>query len=291
MAVFIVIFSEMCEVLMNRKYTGFTLLMVMLHCSVVASTTKIDESEQDTSSLSEPLKQSDSLELTQSSVDVASLGKTAKTTNSASKELTEGQVKAKGDAENKNKTTTEPLESNDTSAALFKADPFTEVCQARLQFVTAVEKKRQELQLTPDVSMVMSQFLSLQRTKRGTKVVSNVICQQLSGANYSGSQQEWTQFIDQAVTGMKKSSGKKMQLVLVGEKDKLFHQDIDNREYTLYGEFKGSKQVIYNLAVLDKPNNTVYTFSVSGSKRYNDAILEEYQRIIASFSLVPADGA
>jgi hypothetical protein len=172
-----------------------------------------------------------------------------------------------------------------TSPALETTATVNKVCQAQVSFTNKVQKKQQEVSLSADMSVSMSQFLSVQSRMYGNKVASNVICQQLVGGRYTGSSQEWSQFMESGITGLQKSSGTKIRVVDVGDEEKHFHQAIDHREYTFYGTFKGSKQVIYNVAILDKLNNTLYTLSVSGAEQLHSDILNEFKRLIKSFKL------
>ena len=162
---------------------------------------------------------------------------------------------------------------------------FTQVCDAQLTFFNSPKYKQQTLKLSNTVSLKLSQYLSTYKSRFGTKVATNVICQRLLGSKYSGSEQEWGDFIQQAITGMQSSGGQHMRLELMGEKTKQFKQQIANKEYKLFGEFNGSMQAIYNVAILDKVHNTVYTISVSGNDKGEKAINEEFLRIIKSFKL------
>ena len=60
---------------------------------------------------------------------------------------------------------------------------------------------------------------------------------------------------------------------------------LDYMEYIFTGDIGGNKQVIHNLAVLDKANNQVITLSVSGNEKVTQEIKDEYHRLVSSFSL------
>lgn len=161
----------------------------------------------------------------------------------------------------------------------------SQVCNAQLDFVNSPTQSQQQFQLSETVSMILSHYLTSYSSRFGAKVATNVICQTLIGSQYSGSEQEWLQFIQQATSSVKKSGGKDMRLVLVGEKEKLFNQKLNNKEYKFYGEFNELKQTFYNVAILDKNHKSVYIISVSGSVRAEKAIKEEFIRVISSFKL------
>lgn len=161
----------------------------------------------------------------------------------------------------------------------------TNVCDAKLSFVSAPNVKSQDVKLSDTVSMVLTQYLTSYNSRFGSKVATNVICQKLTGAKYTGSDEEWVKFIQQATSGMKNSGGENMRLELIGENVKQFKQKINNKEYKLFGDFNGLKQAIHNVAILDKSKNTVYIISVSGGLKAEKAIKEEFERITESFSL------
>ena len=54
------------------------------------------------------------------------------------------------------------------------------------------------------------------------------------------------------------------------------------KEYIFTADADGNKQIIKNLALLDKANNSVYTFSVSGNEIVEAEISEEFTRLVAS---------
>jgi len=172
-------------------------------------------------------------------------------------------------------------DNGDAVSELFHVD----VCDAKLKFVTEPRSKAQTVKLNETVSLSLNQFIAVQKSRFITTVATNVICQKLVGADYSGTEEEWIQFIQQASSGMQASGGKSMRLELVGEKEKVFLKDINNREYRFYGEFKGVKQTIHNVAILDKENNIVYTLSVSGEVKGVKAIREEFARLVESLEL------
>lgn len=159
------------------------------------------------------------------------------------------------------------------------------VCNASLALNAKPIVKQQTIKLNDKVSIDMKQYLST-HSHKGVAIADNTICQKLNGAKYTGSNEEWIGFINNAVNGLKNSGGKEMMLKLMAEeKDKVYKGDNPHREYYFEGDFGGNSQVIYNLAVLDKRKNIIYTLSVSGAFRARTIVKEEYKRLVKSFKL------
>lgn len=158
------------------------------------------------------------------------------------------------------------------------------VCNAAIVFENKVKQKKQTIKLNDKVSMNLHQYRTDTR-KRGAKIASNVICQRLTGAEYSGSDEEWAAFIQNAADGLKKAKAKDIQLFLIGDKVKVYSSLADNKEYDFRATFGGNRQIIKNIAVLDRLNNTVYTLSVSGADRVRNEVNEEFERLVKSFRL------
>jgi hypothetical protein len=133
--------------------------------------------------------------------------------------------------------------------------------------------------------MQLSNTVAIKEIK-SARIASNITCQQLTGASYTGSNEEWAKFFDSAFQGLHKAKFKNIQFTLAGEDDKVFDTILANdyavKEYVLTGDADGNKQVFKNLALLDKANNTVYTFSVSGNIAVEAEIIEEFNRLVGS---------
>jgi hypothetical protein len=157
-------------------------------------------------------------------------------------------------------------------------------CQFDIKFASKPQKKQQTIQASPTVSMDITQFIAT-NTVKAAKIASNVTCQHLIGHSYTGSQQEWAGFIDSGIKGLLKAGVTDIQFTKVGSNDAAYKGTFDNMEYIFTGDNGGNKQVIYNLTVLDKPNNQVITLSVSGNEKVTQEIQDEYQRLVNSFSL------
>lgn len=155
-------------------------------------------------------------------------------------------------------------------------------CKFDIKFASKPQQKNQSIQASPTVSMDLTQFVAKQ-TKQGAVIASNVICQHLMGHSYTGSQQEWAGFIDSGVKGLIKAGVTGVQFTKVGTDDAAYKGTLDNMEYIFTGDNGGNKQVIHNLAVLDKANNQVITLSVSGNEKVTQEIKDEYQRLVNSF--------
>ncbi|WP_042150688.1 MULTISPECIES: hypothetical protein [unclassified Pseudoalteromonas] len=169
--------------------------------------------------------------------------------------------------------------------SLFSAQAFSaSKCEINVDFVTNAKEKQQVIPASKDVSIYIKQMLAV-HSSSGVKIASNAICQKLSGASYTGSEQEWQSFISSAVNGLLKANYTDLQITMVGEDDKVYQGKLAHKEYIFTGSVPGNKQHIYNLAVLDKSNNTVYTMSVSGNERAVREVKSEFSRLIKSFKL------
>ncbi|MEI8623679.1 hypothetical protein P4S67_03980 [Pseudoalteromonas sp. B137] len=155
-------------------------------------------------------------------------------------------------------------------------------CQFDIKFASKPQQKNQSIQASPTVSMDLTQFVAKQ-VKKGAYIASNVTCQHLIGHSYTGSQQEWAGFIDNGIKGLIKAGVTDINFTKVGTTDAAYKGTLDNMEYVFTGDNGGNKQVIHNLAVLDKANNQVITLSVSGNEKVAQEIKDEYQRLVASF--------
>jgi hypothetical protein len=160
----------------------------------------------------------------------------------------------------------------------------SEACKFKIKFSSNPQKKVQQLNIAPNVDLNLKQFIATKKIK-AANISSNVICQQLVGQYYSGSEQEWQGFIKNGIQGLLKAGFKDLQYTKVGSDDAVYMGSLDYMEYIFTGDIGGNKQVIHNLAVLDKANNQVITLSVSGNEKVTQEIQDEYQRLVSSFSL------
>ncbi len=157
-------------------------------------------------------------------------------------------------------------------------------CDASLNFKVKPFSKKQNLQLDKATSLEMNQQLS-SYTHNSAKVASNVTCQRLTGANYTGSDAEWAGVIKSALDGINAKGATEVKLALTTPLGKVYKGSENNKEYDFRADFGGNKQVIKNLTVLDLPRNTVYTLSVSGAEQVEDEVMKEFKRIVTSFKL------
>lgn len=161
----------------------------------------------------------------------------------------------------------------------------TSLCLLEVAFESEVQKKQQTINLNNNVKMSIANLMATQSVP-GARMATNVGCQKLDGASYTGSKQEWVKFFNSAVSGMVKEKYQKVSFTLVGDTEKVYRPvakaNFITKEYIIRGAIKDNQQVIMNLAILDKPNNTLYTFSVSGSALVETEIAKEFQRLLAS---------
>ncbi len=157
-------------------------------------------------------------------------------------------------------------------------------CTANVTFLTEAKSRTQLLKLAEGVSLRLEQSVASQH-KDGAKIASNVICQLLSGANYTGSREEWQNFIDSANRTMLQKKYENVTLTMVGDSEKVYKGNLDSKEYIYIAKTPIGTQHIYNLAVLDIDNNAMHTLSVSGDESVSDAVAKEFQRLVGSFKL------
>lgn len=164
-----------------------------------------------------------------------------------------------------------------------------QLCNVALAFTKKPKVKQQTLKLNATVTMVFTNGVAINNSF-SAKLASNVTCQQLTGAIYTGSETEWANFFNSANQGLLKANYKQITFTLVGEDEKNFHVDLDTnfiaKEYDYTGTIDGNKQLIKNLALLDKSKNTLYTFSVSGNEIIESNIRLEFERLLASIKVV-----
>ena len=157
-----------------------------------------------------------------------------------------------------------------------------DACGTAVNFSTKQSIQYQHLKLSPTVTMDFTQKIA-KSSSNGVVIASNVICQKLNGAAYTGSVAEWKKFIDSGVSGLIKTGFTNLSFTNVGTDDKVYKGSLDNQEYIFIGTVKGNVQHIYNVAILDKAINTVYTLSVSGNEAKKDDVRAEFERLVASF--------
>lgn len=171
-----------------------------------------------------------------------------------------------------------------SNAKVLSASSSDNSCKFDVSFNTDPQVKEQTMNVSQGVELKLKQYIAV-RTERGANIASNVICQHLIGQQYTGSQEEWKGFINTAVQGMMQHGFKDLKFTKVGTDDAAYKGQYPNFEYTFTGDIGGNKQIIHNLAVLDKKNNQVITFSVSGNEKVESEIKSDYQQLINSFSL------
>jgi hypothetical protein len=166
-----------------------------------------------------------------------------------------------------------------------------QVCQLEIDFEKKPRTKKQALNLSADVQMAITNKISINKALKA-RIATNVSCQKLMGASYTGSEAEWAKFFDSAISGLVQSGSKGLEFTLVGDNDREFnaiatsYTDLASsfiaKEYTFSGEIRGTKQVIRNLALLDKESNILYTLSVSGHDSVTTEIGQEFSRLVTS---------
>lgn len=155
------------------------------------------------------------------------------------------------------------------------------VCNSKFSVVNKGVRKAQVVPISTSASMNIENLVSTFVVNKA-KVASNITCQQLNGMNFSGSVQEWEKFFQSAIAGLQAANYKNIKFQAINGSDKLYQGEGDAKEYQITSEYGGIVHIIRNLAVLKKDENTVYTYSVSGSSGVAKAVAEEYKRLVKS---------
>lgn len=175
-----------------------------------------------------------------------------------------------------------------TTNALAEDTTFNEqLCGLTLNFESEPARKQQIINMNAQVSMTITNSISIKKSL-AAQIATNTTCQQLTGASYTGSQQEWSKFFDSAFSGLVKANYQDLKFTLVGENEKAYtlKNSLMTKEYILTGKIKNNKQIIKNLALLDKENSRMYTFSVSGNEMVAAEIDKEFKRLVSSIKSV-----
>lgn len=160
-----------------------------------------------------------------------------------------------------------------------------QVCSMFVAFDKKPQIKQQTVNVNANIQLKLSNVVSV-NSDLAARIATNVSCQTLTGASYTGSKEEWLGFFDSAIKGLRKANYKELEFTLVGSEDKVYNdekaQGYISKEYTYIGTIDDNKQIIKNLALLDKSANTLYTFSVSGNVMVKDEVTKEFFRLVAS---------
>lgn len=159
-----------------------------------------------------------------------------------------------------------------------------QLCNAQVKFFDKALIKKQSLNLSEGVKIEIEQGISTIKNK-GARIASNVMCQKLTGKIYTGTDEEWAAYITNGLDGLKKAKATDVKLSLSAGKDMLFPKLNNTREYKVFANLGGNKQVFFNYVLLSKDENTVYSISVSGSIKIKTRIEEEFVRLVKSFNL------
>lgn len=157
-------------------------------------------------------------------------------------------------------------------------------CQAEVEFKNIPQSKNQTVKLDRTTTLVIHQFLD-SYAHEGVVIATNVLCQKLTGAKYTGSKEEWAGVIKNALETLKAQGATDLKLSLTTDLGKVYKGTESNKEYDFRANFDGNKQVIKNFTLLDIGRNTVYTLSVSGSESIEQKINEEFSRVVGTFKL------
>jgi hypothetical protein len=166
------------------------------------------------------------------------------------------------------------------------------LCGLTVSFENQPKIKQQTLKLAETVTMEITNALAL-NDSYGAIIATNISCQQLAGASYTGSAAEWAKFFNSANQGLVNASYKDIEFTLLGTDDTIANRSLASaftaKEYDYTATIDTNKQLIKNLALLDTANNTLYTLSVSGSSTIESNVRLEFERLLASIKKASAD--
>jgi len=159
------------------------------------------------------------------------------------------------------------------------------ICGAEITFTAPYQHNESNYKVSDVIQVNIVQYLS-SKGLYGAELATNVQCQSLTGAKYTGSKQEWKNYFKNTGMALTQKGAKNLQLTIAGTETKAYQGKLPNREYKFSGDFNEGAQVIFNLAILDIKSNRMYSISVSGSYKIEKYILGEFNRIVTSFNLL-----
>ncbi|MEQ3528572.1 hypothetical protein KIJ96_06055 [Pseudoalteromonas piscicida] len=154
-------------------------------------------------------------------------------------------------------------------------------CEYDISFLTNPIKKQQSINLSDKTTLHIQQQLSKQ-TVNNAVIASNVTCQVLEGASFSGDQAEFKKLLNNTVHGLISAEAQDLKVTLVGSDDAVYQGKHPNLEYTLSTTLSGNEQIIYNLTFVNKLKNESLTVSVSGNIINKELLESEFTRILSS---------
>ncbi len=114
---------------------------------------------------------------------------------------------------------------------------------------------------------------------KGIELAANITCQSLTGASYTGSPEEWSQYFDGTFKALIKAGYKDLKVTRLGGEERLYKND-SGQEFILYAVKDENAQVIMNLAWLSQDLKTLNSISVSGNERIQEKIESEYKQLV-----------
>ncbi|WMN61206.1 hypothetical protein NI389_07440 [Pseudoalteromonas xiamenensis] len=162
---------------------------------------------------------------------------------------------------------------------------YAQECDFESLFPKSVKKTQQQFNMNNGGKLSMTQWLNVETISESrAKIASNIICQSLQGASYTGEDEEWSQFIQGAARGLVDANATNIEFTLVGTDDATYHGKLDNREYQFIATMDDYKQMMRNITLLNKSRNQVITVSISGNTVIAEEINKEYRRIVSQLN-------
>ncbi|GAA6203355.1 hypothetical protein [Thalassotalea sp. SU-HH00458] len=160
-----------------------------------------------------------------------------------------------------------------------KEEPLSaNVCGLAVLFTTPYKESRSQYSLSNEVNLSIFQFLST-RVVSGATIATNITCQSIEGMDYSGSEEEWKTFFNNSINTLSKKGVKNLKMTIVGTDRQVYKGNLPFREYKFFGTFNEGDQMIYNLTILNKASNTLYTVSVSGHSMIEKQVINEFKQV------------
>lgn len=153
-----------------------------------------------------------------------------------------------------------------------------------ITFVSDPERLDKTYDISATQKLVTIKLLAVD-TIDGRDIASSILYQELVGATYTGSPEEWTKFLDSVIKGLRGNGFEKLTFTLLGENDKSYTGTSIHKEYVFTGIRRGNEQIIYNLALFSEDRTKMYILSVGGNEFVKDDVYKEFKRLVSSFKM------
>jgi hypothetical protein len=153
-----------------------------------------------------------------------------------------------------------------------------------ITFVSDPEKQKNTYDISATQKLETIKLLAVD-TIDSRDIASSILYQKLAGATYTASPQEWTQFLDSVIKGLRGNGFKELTFTLLGVNEKSYTGTNIHKEYVFTGIRRGNEQIIYNLALFSEDRTKMYILSVGGNEFVKEDVYKEFKRLVSSFKL------